>query len=73
MYDAAVTSDFLWYLPTHGDGRGLAAGAFHKGARGNTHPNLEEAVRVGEDLLPLLRARTAHSLQARELSLVEAS
>jgi alkanesulfonate monooxygenase len=30
-----VTSDFLWYLPTHGDGRNLSSGAFHKGTRGN--------------------------------------
>src|SRR5450432_1821338 len=26
-----VSSDFLWYLPTHGDGRNLVAGAFHAG------------------------------------------
>jgi alkanesulfonate monooxygenase len=28
-----MASDFLWYLPTHGDGRDLASGAFHDGAR----------------------------------------
>jgi alkanesulfonate monooxygenase len=27
-------SDFLWYLPTHGDGRDLANGAFHDRKRG---------------------------------------
>lgn len=32
-----MTSDFLWYLPTHGDGRNLSAGAFHKGTRGAHH------------------------------------
>lgn len=29
----AMGSDFLWYLPTHGDGRTLTAGAFHGGER----------------------------------------
>lgn len=29
-----MTSEFLWYLPTHGDGRQLSAGAFHHGERG---------------------------------------
>jgi alkanesulfonate monooxygenase len=28
-------SDFLWYLPTHGDGRDLTTGAFHPGQRGS--------------------------------------
>lgn len=28
-----MASDFLWYLPTHGDGRQLSAGAFHRGRR----------------------------------------
>ena len=32
-----MTSDYLWYLPTHGDGRNLSAGAFHKGTRGCSH------------------------------------
>jgi alkanesulfonate monooxygenase len=38
-----VTSDFLWYLPTHGDGRHLSAGAFHQGERGKRHrlPSIE--------------------------------
>lgn len=30
-----MPSDFLWYLPTHGDGRDLATGAFHPGQRGS--------------------------------------
>jgi alkanesulfonate monooxygenase len=30
-------SDFLWYLPSHGDGRHLSAGAFHHGERGIKH------------------------------------
>jgi alkanesulfonate monooxygenase len=30
-YSSHVNSDFLWYLPTHGDGRNLVAGAFHAG------------------------------------------
>jgi alkanesulfonate monooxygenase len=30
-------SDFLWYLPTHGDGRNLSAGAFHDAQRGSSH------------------------------------
>ncbi len=30
-----MSSDFLWYLPTHGDGRDLTAGAFHQGKRGS--------------------------------------
>jgi alkanesulfonate monooxygenase len=43
-----VTSDFLWYLPTHGDGRHLSAGAFHRGRRGNQHrpPSLEYLTQV---------------------------
>ena len=32
----------------------------------SAYPNLEEAVRVGEDLLPLLRARRAHGTAPRE-------
>ncbi len=39
----------------------------------SAYPNLEEAVRVGEDLLPLLSARAASNQPTRELSLVEAS
>jgi alkanesulfonate monooxygenase len=31
-----MSSDFLWYLPTHGDGRDLTTGAFHPGQRGST-------------------------------------
>jgi alkanesulfonate monooxygenase len=36
-------SDFLWYLPTHGDGRDLIAGAFHPGRRASAQrpPDLE--------------------------------
>jgi alkanesulfonate monooxygenase len=30
-----MASDFLWYLPTHGDGRDLTTGAFHPGQRGS--------------------------------------
>lgn len=30
-----MPSDFLWYLPTHGDGRDLTTGAFHPGQRGS--------------------------------------
>lgn len=38
-----MTSDYLWYLPTHGDGRNLSAGAFHRGDRGGGHraPSLD--------------------------------
>ena len=41
-------SDFLWYLPTHGDGRHLAAGAFHRGERGQRHraPSIEYLTQV---------------------------
>ena len=39
----------------------------------SAYPNLEEAVRVGEDLLPLLRAGVSRDQPARGLSLVEAS
>lgn len=31
-HQSPMPSDFLWYLPTHGDGRELAAGAFHTNA-----------------------------------------
>jgi alkanesulfonate monooxygenase len=31
-----MASEFLWYLPTHGDGRDLTTGAFHVGQRGST-------------------------------------
>lgn len=43
-----MASDFLWYLPTHGDGRHLSAGAFHRGDRGNQHrpPSLEYLTQV---------------------------
>jgi len=36
-------TDFLWYLPTHGDGRDLIAGAFHPGRRQSAQrpPDLE--------------------------------
>ena len=34
---SGVASDFLWYLPTHGDGRHLSSGAFHQGERGLRH------------------------------------
>ena len=30
-------TDFLWYLPTHGDGRELTSGAFHDSLRGSRH------------------------------------
>lgn len=30
-----MASDFLWYLPTHGDGRDLTTGALHPGERGS--------------------------------------
>jgi alkanesulfonate monooxygenase len=30
-----MSLDFLWYLPTHGDGRDLTTGAFHPGQRGS--------------------------------------
>jgi alkanesulfonate monooxygenase len=38
-----VGSDFLWYLPTHGDSRDLAGSAFHRsaGARGARPPELD--------------------------------
>jgi alkanesulfonate monooxygenase len=43
-----VVSDFLWYLPTHGDGRHLAAGAFHRGERSQRHraPSLDYLTQV---------------------------
>ncbi|RYZ10362.1 MAG: LLM class flavin-dependent oxidoreductase [Myxococcales bacterium] len=43
-----MASDFLWYLPTHGDGRNLAAGAFHRGERGGYHrpPSLDYLTQV---------------------------
>jgi alkanesulfonate monooxygenase len=97
---SSVASDFLWYLPTHGDGRDLVASArdlevypnlwagvgLVRGGAGtaligshaqvaeriaeyealgidtfilSAYPNLEEAVRVGEDLLPLVRGSAA--------------
>ena len=85
-----MSSDFLWYLPTHGDSRDLVGGAFRVGlVRGgagtaligshaqvaeriaeyealgidtfilSAYPNLEEAVRVGEQLLPRVQTRGA--------------
>jgi alkanesulfonate monooxygenase len=43
-----VASDFLWYLPTHGDGRHLSSGAFHRGERGGRHrpPSLDYLTQV---------------------------
>lgn len=43
-----MASDYLWYLPTHGDGRGLPAGAFHHGQRGNKYraPTLDYLTQV---------------------------
>lgn len=43
-----MSSDYLWYLPTHGDGRQLAAGAFHHGEHGARHrpPSLEYLTQV---------------------------
>lgn len=43
-----MASDYLWYLPTHGDGRDLSAGAFHHGERGNRHraPSLDYLTQV---------------------------
>jgi alkanesulfonate monooxygenase len=37
----AVSSDFLWYLPTHGDGRNLVAGAFHAGKASDRPPDFD--------------------------------
>jgi len=36
-------TDFLWYLPSHGDGRDLTTGAFHDARRGHRHraPDLD--------------------------------
>jgi len=36
-----MSSDFLWYLPTHGDGRNLVAGAFHAGKSSDRPPNFD--------------------------------
>jgi len=36
-----VSSDFLWYLPTHGDGRQLVAGAFHAGKSADRPPGFD--------------------------------
>lgn len=33
-----MTSDFLWYLPTHGDGRELIGSAFHLNSAGKARP-----------------------------------
>lgn len=43
-----MSSDYLWYLPTHGDGRHLSAGAFHKGDRGSQHraPSIDYLTQV---------------------------
>lgn len=43
-----MASDFLWYLPTHGDGRHLSAGAFHRGERGGQFraPSLDYLTQV---------------------------
>jgi alkanesulfonate monooxygenase len=43
-----VSSDFLWYLPTHGDGRNLSAGLFHDGKRSAAvrKPTLEYLVQT---------------------------
>ncbi|HWA72356.1 MAG TPA: LLM class flavin-dependent oxidoreductase [Polyangiaceae bacterium] len=43
-----MASDYLWYLPTHGDGRHLSAGAFHRGERGSKHraPSLDYLTQV---------------------------
>jgi alkanesulfonate monooxygenase len=40
---ARMATDFLWYLPTHGDGRDLTTGAFHDARRGSRHraPDLD--------------------------------
>lgn len=43
-----MATDFLWYLPTHGDGRGLTTGAFHDARRGRRHraPDLDDLEQV---------------------------
>ncbi|MET0413796.1 MAG: LLM class flavin-dependent oxidoreductase, partial [Polyangiaceae bacterium] len=43
-----MSSDFLWYLPTHGDGRNLSAGLFHDGKRSAAvrKPSLEYLVQT---------------------------
>ena len=42
-YIRRMATDFLWYLPTHGDGRDLTTGAFHDARRGQRHraPDLD--------------------------------
>jgi alkanesulfonate monooxygenase len=44
-----MTTDYLWYLPTHGDGRDLTTGAFHPGQRGSSFrpPDFDYLKQVG--------------------------
>jgi alkanesulfonate monooxygenase len=41
-----MASDFLWYLPTHGDGRDLIGSAFHLGSVGKSRPPTLEYLKL---------------------------